>query len=163
MDATVKKIAETLAIGAVKKGLIGVGGVLAGHGIAMGFTTTDYAAASVAIVAAGYSFWNDYGKAIVLSQLEVFKAKSLAQAEKMRMAGVAPVTADQIAMQSSKMNTAEVAKVVATLPEEVQRNVQPMAATVAKIMFLAFLCSAFLASAPVAMAQIKIKSPDQIR
>lgn len=128
MDDTVKKIAETLAIGAVKKVLIAGGAICAGHGVALGFTPTDYAAASVAIVAAGWSFWNDFGKAIVLSQLEVIKAKSLAQAAKLREAGLPQVTVGQIAAQSPTLTTDNVSKVIAKMPAAIQDNVAKAAA-----------------------------------
>jgi hypothetical protein len=128
MDAATKKIAETIAIGVVKKTLIWGGALLAGHGVAMGFSATDYAAAAAAIVATGWSLWQDYGKGIVFGQLEVLKAKTMAQAAKLHAAGETPVTASQIADQSATLTTADVIKTVATLPPQIQANVAPQGA-----------------------------------
>ncbi len=150
MDAKTEQMLITMGAGVIKKGLITLGSVAATHGIISGSETETFVSIGMALVGLGWSFWQDYGKAIVLSQLEVLKAKSLAQAEKMRSAGVAPVTVQQIANQSSKMNAAEVTKVVATLPAEVQSNIVP----VAKVLLLAFALSFLLAPDP-ASAQLK--------
>ena len=152
-DSIVKKIAQTIAIGAVKKTLLAGGAMMAGHGIAMGFTPADYAAASVAIVAASYSFWNDYGKAIVLSQLEVLKARSLASAKVIHEAGLPSVTVAEIAAQSPTLTEANVTKVAATLAPEVKASVIP-AATKAALIVLALLLAV-----PAAHAQAKFVKP----
>lgn len=124
MDDTTKKIAQALAVGAVKKVLMAVGAAAAAHGFATsGLSAEVYAGIALAIVSAGWSFWNDYGKAIVLAQLEMLKAKSLAQAAKMRQANLPPVTAEQIADQSPTLTPADVTKTVATMPVAVQNNV----------------------------------------
>lgn len=149
MDDTTKKIAQTLAIGAIKKGLMWAGGIMAGHGIAMGFTPADYAVAAAGIVAAGWSFWTDFGKGIVLSQLDVWKAKSLAQAEKLRSAGIAPVTVSQIAAQSPTLTTADVTKAVAKMPPSVQANIAPL--------LLAAIALSFLLAPAPASAQAKLR------
>lgn len=112
MDDTTKKVAQTIAIGIVKKTLIWGGAILAGHGVAVGFTPTDYAAAAAAIVATGWSLWNDYGKGIVLGELEVVKAHVQAQTAKIRAAGLPPVTVTEIANQNNKLTTDDVAKMV---------------------------------------------------
>lgn len=125
MDDTTKKIAQALAVGAVKKVLMAAGTAAAAHGFATGGLSAEvYAGLALAIVSAGWSFWNDYGKAIVLSQLEVLKAKSLAQAKTMREKGMPPVTTDQIAAQSPTLTPADVSKTVATLPPAVQATVR---------------------------------------
>lgn len=126
MDDTTKNMLTSLAAGAVKKLLVAGGTAAAAHG----YTTTGispefYAGAAVALVTASIGFWNDYGKSILVSQLEVLKAKSLAQAAKMRDAGVSPVTNADIADQSPTMTTKTVDKVVATLPPAVQSTVEP--------------------------------------
>lgn len=126
MDDKTKTIVLTMATGLVKKALIVGGTALASHGIATGaLTAVDYAGAAAAIVAAGWSFWNDYGKAIVLSQFELLKAKALAQADAMKRRGLPAVTPGQIASQSDTLTTAQVVKVAATLPPEIQANIAP--------------------------------------
>jgi hypothetical protein len=112
----------TLGAGIAKKGLTALGSAAAAHGIISGSQTETFVSLGMALVGVAWSFWDDYGRAIVLSQLEVLKAKSLAQAEKIKDAGLPQVTAMQIAMQSSKVTPAEVVKTVATMPE-IQANV----------------------------------------
>lgn len=114
MDDSTKKIAQVLATGLVKKGLIWGGAALAGKGIALGFTPIDYTAAAGAIVATGWSFWQDYGKAILLSKVEVWKAEALAQAAALRKNGIATPTVTEIAAQHPTLTIADVAKVAAT-------------------------------------------------
>jgi hypothetical protein len=125
MDDATKTMFQTFAAGIVKKVLISGGALLAGHGIASGFTATDYAAASVAIVAAAWSFWNDYGKAIVLSQVDVLKARSLAASKKIEDAGLRPVTVAEIADQSPTLTPAQVIKVADTMAPDVKASVVP--------------------------------------
>lgn len=124
MDDTTKNMALSLATGIIKKGLVTLGASAVTHGIISSNQTETFVAGGMFLAGVGWSLWNDYGKAIVLSQLEVLKAKSLAQAEKMKNAGVSPVTVNQIAAQSDKLSTADVAKTVATLPTAVQANVK---------------------------------------
>lgn len=123
MDDSTKKVMLSLAAGVIKKGLLYASGLAVSHGLIAGNQTETFVAIGMGVVAAGWSFWNDYGRAIVMSQLEVLKAKSLAQAAKMTQAGVSPVTANQIADQSPTLTAAEVVKTVATLPPAVQANV----------------------------------------
>jgi len=125
MDANTKTMMLTMAAGVIKKGLLTLGATAATHGVISSNQVEMFVAGGMFLAGAGWSFWNDYGKAIVLSQLEVMKAKSLAQAAKMRDAGVAPVTATQIADQSPKLTTADVVKTVAAMPPAVQANVTP--------------------------------------
>ena len=112
MDSATKSVLKMLAIGAVKKGLIGFGAFCGGHGVVLGFTATDYAAAAAGIVAAGWSFWQDAGKGIMVDSFEVMRARIHAQAEKIRSAGLPPVTAIEIAGHSEKLSVADVAKVI---------------------------------------------------
>lgn len=123
MDDKTKTMVLTLATGVIKKGLLVVGTSLAGHGIINSSQTETVVSVGMVLVGLAWSFWNDYGKAIVLSQLEVLKAKSLAQAAKLSQAGIAPVTTSQIADQSKTLTPDEVAKTVATLPPAIQANV----------------------------------------
>jgi len=149
MDDKTKTMMLTLATGVIKKGLLVAGTSLAGHGIINSNQTETFVSVGMVLVGLAWSFWNDYGRAIVLSQLEVLKAKSLAQAAKLNQAGIAPVTTGQIAAQSPTLTPAEVAKTVATLPPAVQ-------ATVAKILLAAFVLS-FLVAGDPAQAQVKLK------
>jgi hypothetical protein len=123
MDDSTKNMMLTLGAGVAKKLLLGVGAAAVSHGLIAGNQVETFVSVGMVVVGAGWSLWNDYGKAIVLSQLDVLKAKSLAQAAKMRQSGVAPVTADQIAEQSPTLTPAQVSKTVATLPPAVQATV----------------------------------------
>jgi hypothetical protein len=123
MDDTTRTMVLTLASGVVKKGLIVVGASLATHGWINGSQTETFVSIGMAGLPLLYSFWQDYGKAILLSQLEVLKAKSLAQAAKLKDAGLPPVTVTQIAEQSPTLTSASVSKVIAKLPDAVQATV----------------------------------------
>jgi hypothetical protein len=138
MDDKTKTVMLTIASGVIKKGLVSLGSMAVGHGLIAGNQTETFVAAGMALVGIAWSFWNDYGKAIVLSQLEVLKAKSLAQAQAMRQNGVAPVTTAQIANQSPTLTAAEVAKTVDTLPPAIQANVIKVAVAVLLLAGLAF-------------------------
>lgn len=134
MDDTTRKMLLTLGAGLLKKGGITLGTAWATHGWISGNDVELVGAGAVALGSAAYSFWNDYGKAIVLSQLDVLKAKSLAQADQARKAGLPPVTVDAIADKSPTLTSTDVAKVVA------------------KLLIAAFVLTLFLAGDP-AMAQ----------
>lgn len=151
MDDKTKTMMLTIAAGAIKKGLLVAGTSLAGHGIIAGNQIETFVAVGMVIASAGYSFYQDYGKAILISQLEVLKAKSLAQAAKMKDAGVPPVTAAQIAAQSPTLSSVEVVKTVNSLPAAIQ-------STMVKIMLVAFVLS-FLVAGGSAQAQVKLKPP----
>jgi hypothetical protein len=148
MDDKTKTMALTIASGIIKKGLMTLGATAATHGIINSSQTETFVAAGMFLVGAGWSFWNDYGKAIVLSQLEVLKAKSLAQAKTMRENSIPPVTTGQIAAQSPTLTAQEVAKTVETLPPAIQANV-------IKAVLLAVLCLGALAFPGDAGAQVK--------
>lgn len=123
MDDSSKNMMLTLATGIAKKVLITLSASAATHGIINSNQTETFVSAGLCLLGVGWSLWNDYGRAIVLSQLELLKAKSLAQAAKLNQAGIAPVTASQIAEQSPTLTPAEVTKTVATLPPAVQATV----------------------------------------
>jgi hypothetical protein len=148
MDDKTKTMMLTLAAGVIKKGLVSLGSVAVTHGLIAGNQTETFVAVGMTVVGLGWSFWNDYGKAIVLSQLEVLKAKSLAQAEQARNANLPPVTVNQIAAQSRTMSPTDVSKAVATLPAEIQANVKAVA-------LVALLLLGALAFPGDAMAQLK--------
>jgi hypothetical protein len=116
MDDTTRKMLVTIGAGIAKKALLGLGATLATHGVINSNQTETFVAVGMALLGVGWSLWNDYGRAIVLSQLEVLKAKSLAQADQARQAGLPPVTSTQIADKSPTLTPTDVAKVVAKLP-----------------------------------------------
>lgn len=93
------------------------------HGVFSASYVEVYVSVGTAVVGAAWSLWNDYGGDIVMSQLEVLKAKSLAQAAKMRDAGVTPVTVNQIAAQSPTLTPSNVIDIVAKLPAAVKANI----------------------------------------
>lgn len=128
MDDTTKELLLTLASGAAKKGLILAGGALAAHGWISGSQTETFVSIGMAGLPILYSFWQDYGKVILLSQLEVLKAKSLAQAAKLREAGIPKVTVSEIAAQSPTLTEGNVTKVIAKMPAAIQDNVAKQAA-----------------------------------
>ncbi len=141
MDDSTKTMMLTLASGIIKKGLITLGATAATHGIIASNQTETFVAAGMFLVGAGWSFWNDYGKAIVLSRLEVLKAQSLAQAAKLRSAGIKQPTVSEIAAQHPTLTTADVTKA---------------ADIVVKVLVAAVLLSAFLFADP-AMAQTGLR------
>jgi hypothetical protein len=150
MDDKTKTVMLTIATGVIKKGLIVAGTGLASHGVISSSQTEMFVAAGMGLVGLGWSFWNDYGKAIVLSQLDVLKAKSLAQAAKLQQNSIPPVTTRDIANQSPTLTPTEVAKTVATLPVEIQANVKTVA-------LLALLILGTMAFPGDASAQVKLK------
>ena len=123
MDDTTKNMVLALASGIVKKGLVTLSASAVTHGIINSNQTEIFVSGGMLVAGLGWSFWNDYGRAIVISQLEVLKAKSLAQAAKMKDAGVPPVTVSQIAAESPTLTPTAVAKAVAKMPPEVQANI----------------------------------------
>ena len=127
MDDSTKTMLQTLAIGAVQKAFMLGGATLGTYGLATGnLSTAAYGALATAVVAAGTSFWRDYGRAIFISQLEVLKARSIASAKKIQDAGLAPVTTVEIAAQSPTLTPAQVVKVAATMPAPVASSVVPI-------------------------------------
>lgn len=156
MDAKTQQMIVTVGGGIAKKVLMLQAAGLVSHGVMSANYTEVYVSLGLALLGALWSFWNDFGKAIVLSQLEVLKAKSLAQAEKMRINGVTPVTVQQIANQSGKMNAADVAKAVETLPVEVKANIAPVATIVARVLLVAFALSFLLAGDPALAQGVKL-------
>jgi hypothetical protein len=139
MDAKTQMILTVVGTGAVKKLAIVVGSMLSAHGLMRGDDVETFAAAAVALIPILVSFWQDYGKAILISQLEVMKAKSLAQAQLLRLAGEPPVTIKQIAEQTSKLTMNDTRTIAATLPAEIQRNIDPSPAKVAALLAIVLL------------------------
>ena len=155
MDDATRKMIVSVGAGLARKVLMLQAGALVSHGIINSNQTEMFVSIGLALVGAGWSFWNDYGRAIVLSQLEVLKAKSLAQASKMRDAGVSPVTVNQIAAASPTMTAADVTKAITKLPEANQAVVQP---AITPVILLAVMLSGLFAFSGDARAQgIKLK------
>lgn len=125
MEDTTKNMMLALAGGIVKKGLLTLSASAVTHGLINGNQTELFVSGGMLLATAAYSFWNDYGKAIVVSQLEVLKAKSLAQAAKMKANGVRPVSVSEIAAQSPTLTETSVTKVIAALPPQVAANITP--------------------------------------
>jgi len=140
MDDSTKTMMLTIGAGIAKKLLLGAGMAAASHGIIAGNQVETFVAVGMALIGAGWSFWNDYGKAIVLSKLEVLKAQSLAQAAKLRNAGLSQPTVTEIVAQHPTLKPADITKV---------------ADTVVKILVAAVLLSGFL-FAPPASAQTRL-------
>lgn len=124
MDDTTRKMLTTIGAGLAKKALITLGSIGATHGLLEANQTEMFVTGGMAVVGLGWSFWNDTGKAVVLAQLEIYKAKVLAQAAKLKENSISPVTVSQIVAQSSTLTTADVVKGVASLPPEIQANVK---------------------------------------
>lgn len=125
MDDATKKMMVTIAAPILRKGLITFGSALTTHGILASNQIETFVSLGMAVAGLLWSFWNDYGRAIVLSQLEVLKAKSLAQAAKLQAHDIAPPDAAAVAAASAKspdmatLSIEEVKKAAATLPAAV--------------------------------------------
>lgn len=151
-----------LALGALLRTFAAAaGGWVVKHGWGSDSVGTQVAGAIMVLGALTWSvagkFWQEYGRDIVNAQLEVLKAKSLAQASKIREAGLPPVTASQVAEQSPTLTVAQVTKTIATLPPAIQAGVAQ--ANVSKIAVLGFLILGALALPHEAMAQVKGLKP----
>jgi hypothetical protein len=86
------------------------------------------------LIGQGWSWWQASGADLVKAQIEIIQAKTFAQAQKLRLAGLPQVTVKEIAQQSN-LTLAETVKVIPTLPTEVQANIAPATPnpTVAKV------------------------------
>jgi hypothetical protein len=112
---------------------IGTFGLLKDPGSQAQFVDIGTAIALYGITSA-WSWWNASGRALFKAQMEIIQAKTLAQAQALRQAGLPMVTVKQIAQQSSTMTLAETAKVIPTLPTEIQSNISgPSPASISKI------------------------------
>jgi hypothetical protein len=128
MDDATKNMMLTFGTGLAKKVLMLQAGALVSHGLMSSNYTEAFVSMGLAAVGAGWSLWNDYGKSILISQLDVLKARSLAAAAKIQQAGLKPVTTEEIAAQSPTLTAAQVTTIAATLPPEVHASVVPMKA-----------------------------------
>lgn len=130
MDDATKKLILGLASGFLRKGAIASAAALTTHGIAVsGSFTETVVSAGVGLIVWGYSTYGDTVKVIIASQIEVLKAKSLAQAAKLRANNIAPPTVQDVAAASARspeiatLTVDEVKKAVATLPPSVAATV----------------------------------------
>lgn len=125
MDDATKKMLVNIVAPILRKGLLSAGSALTAHGLMSSNYTEAFVALGMALAGGAWSFWNDYGRAIVLAQLEVLKAKSLAQAAKLQAHDIAPPDAQAVAAASAKspdmatLSVEDVKKACATLPAAV--------------------------------------------
>ena len=105
------------------KGLAVLAAFLVTHGVMTGSNTEAFIALAPALVSLGWSVWQLYLGPIFLAQMEVLKAKSLAQAAALKAANLPKVTVAQIAAQSPTMAAPDVLKAIATLPQSIKDNV----------------------------------------
>lgn len=116
---------ESIGVMLTTKGLAILGTFLVTRGLMTGSNTEALISLAPFIVSIGGSLYVEYLRPIFLAQMEVLKAKSLAQAAALKAANLPKVTVTQIAAQSPTMDATAVAKVVATLPPEVKATVAP--------------------------------------
>lgn len=105
------------------KGLSVLAGIAVTHGLMTSSNTETFISAGLLVVSLAWSGYTEYGRPILLAQLEVLKAKSLAQAAALKKANVPNVTVAQIAAQSPTLTQAQVVTAVATLPPEIKATV----------------------------------------
>jgi hypothetical protein len=164
MWAIVKpQIATTIRGGfKVVAGMIGGWGALKNPGSQEQFI--DLGTALVLyLIGQGWSWWQASGQDFVKAQFEVIQAKTLAQAQKLRTAGIPQVTVKEIALQAPTMTLAETAKVIPTLPAEIQANISPTPAAKIVAILAILIASMFLAGLDSASAQVKLKTPAQVQ
>lgn len=106
-------------------GLTGLGTFLVTHGVMNSSGTEALISLAPFVAAAGLAGWREYVRPILTAQLEVLKAKSLAQAAALKAANLPKVTVAQIAAQSPTMGPPDVIKAIATLPPEIKATVAP--------------------------------------
>ena len=118
------------------------------------------------LIGQGWSWWQASGQDLVKAQIEIIQAKTFAQAQKLRLAGLPQVTVKEIAQQSN-LTLAETAKVIPTLPAEVQANIAPATLnptiiTAAKV-GTAILLALMIGSLWPDPASAQIKTPAQVK
>jgi hypothetical protein len=126
MWAIIKPQVATTIRGGLKvvAGMIGGWGAMKNPGSQEQFIDLGTAAA-LYLIGQGWSWWQASGEALVKAQVDIIQAKTLAQAQKLRLAGLPQVTVKEIAQQSPTMTLAETAKVIPTLPAEIRANIAP--------------------------------------
>jgi hypothetical protein len=155
MWSIVKPQISSLIRGGLKvvAGMIGGWGALKNPGSQEQFIDLGTAAA-LYLIGQGWSWWQASGQDLVRAQFEIIQAKTLAQAQKLRTAGIPQVTVKEIAQQSPTLTVAEAAKVIPTLPPEIQANISPAPPAAKIVAAIAILIAAmFLAGSDPTMAQ----------
>lgn len=115
------------------------------------------------LITAAWAWWTNTGQKFAKAYVDVLVAKTFAQAEKLRMANLPQVTVKEIAQQSN-LTLSETAKIIPTLPPEVQANIAPASPAAKIVAVLAILiASMFLAGSDPASAQVKLKTPAQVQ
>jgi hypothetical protein len=154
------QIATTIRGGfKVLAGMLGTWGALKDPGSQAQFIDLG-TALILYLIGQGWSWWQASGQDLVKAQMEIFKAKTFAQAQKIRLAGLPPVTVKEIAQQSN-MTLAETVKVIPTLPTEVQANIAPATpnpTTKVVALIAIMIASMFLAWLHPASAQTQKKT-----
>jgi hypothetical protein len=117
--STLNSVATMLAT----KGLAILGTFLVTHGLMTGSNTEALISLAPFLVSLAWSGYREYVRPILIAQLEVLKAKSLAQAAALKAANLPKVTVAQIAAQSPTMETTDVVRAIATLPPEIKATV----------------------------------------
>lgn len=111
MDNSTKQMLVTVGAGAARKVLMLQAAGLVSHGVINSNMTETYVSLGMAAVGALWSFWNDFGRSIVIAQLTVLKAKSLAQAAALEKHDIPSPTPTQIADHSETLTAKDVTKV----------------------------------------------------
>jgi hypothetical protein len=110
------------------------------------------------LIGAGWAWWTNTGQAqvteLIKAQWDVMVAKTLAQAQIIRLAKLPKVTTKEIAQQSN-LTLSETSKVISTLPPEVQSNIAPSTATkiAVLLLFIFAVSSMFINSSFAAVAK----------
>lgn len=112
MDDSTQKVMLGITVSILRKVLTVGGASLATHGLINSNQTEMFVSGGLAVAGLAWSFWKDYGQAIVLSHLDVLKAKSLAQAAALQVHNIPPPTVTDIADQSTTLTPNDVAKAV---------------------------------------------------
>lgn len=113
-STTTQTMVATLGATVAKNLLMIVGSSLAAHGIIGGSNTETFVSIGMVLVGGAWSFWNSYGRAIMLAKLDVWKATALAQADALNKAKVAGPSSQQIAdkIPDPAVTASSVAKVI---------------------------------------------------
>ena len=98
-------------------------GILVAHGVITSSNTEMVVSGGLLLGSVAWSGYLEYVRPILIAQLDVLKAKSLAQDAALQSAGLPKVTVTQIAAQSPTLDPPAVAKAIATLPPQIQATV----------------------------------------
>lgn len=96
-ETTTTTMVTTIGATVAKNLLMIAGASLASHGLIAGSGVETFVSIGMVAIGAAWSFWNSYGRAIMVAKLQVWKAKAEAQADALHKANVPVPTAAQIA------------------------------------------------------------------